>query len=226
MIEIINANLAAIAGSLISLATILGFRKNIWKILYGAYRFFTAPSRVEKKLDELIVRGDAREVELKKINYALFNDGKDGMVNQMALTEKRMARLCACQAANFESAPYPSFEYTSGGATTSVNEAYRVLIGAWSQSIIGAGRWQQAVTGELAEDYIHEQERCSMLREDFIGVCDFKNPMTDQPRGRWRVHASAAQIGDDCIYIGRFVAALDDVAREIARDNGWSVKMR
>lgn len=219
MIQQINDHLTAITGILGTLAAMLGFRKKLWAALYAAYRFITSPMRTEAQLLILIEKGDAREAELKKISYALFNGGAEGIVQQVA-------RLSACHSANFESAPYPSFEYTSGGDTTRVNEAYRILIGAWHQAVIGAGRWQQAVTGPLAENYIEEQERCAQNKEDFIGVCDFKNPMTDEPRGRWRVHAPAAQIGPDCLYVGRFVAALDDVARDIAIANGWNVKLR
>jgi hypothetical protein len=163
-------------------------------------------------------RSTEMDNELKKITYALFNGGNEGVCNQIA-------RLSACQAAAFEAAPYPSFECTSSGVNTRVNEAYRILTQVWSADTISAGRWHQVTHGELVDPYNAEFERCAAAKEDFIGTIDIKNPMTDSHRGRWRIHAPAAQIGDDCLYVGRFIAALDDTAKKIAKEEGWSVKI-
>lgn len=156
---------------------------------------------------------------VEKMSYAIFNDGDNGICQQVA-------KLAACHSANFEASPFPAFECTSSGHTTKVNEAYRILIESWSDRHIASGRFQQTLHGELVPRYTAEFERCAKTKEDFIGVCDFKNPMTDEHRGRWRVHAPAAMIGeDDCLYVGRFIAALDDKARKIAAQEGWHIRM-
>jgi len=230
MIQRLADNLGAIAGIVGSLGIILACHAWVTRFFRAIYRFFTGSSRVEKLLEvrmlqvsateeEHLAQSSAMEGEINKITYALFNGGNEGLVNQVA-------RLSACHSASFESAPYPSFECTSVGLNTRVNEAYRILTQVWSTDSITSGRWQQAIHGELEQKYLTEFSRCAAAKEDFVGVVDFKNPMTDEHRGRWRIHAPAAQIGHDCLYVGRFVAALDATAQEIAIGEGWNVRLR
>jgi PAS domain-containing protein len=229
MIQALGEHLGIISGIIGSLGVMLASWKWVFRVAGAVYRFFSGPSRVERKLDERMkqakddeqkrfIQSAEMEAALKKITYALFNGGNEGLVNQVA-------RLSACHSAAFEAAPYPSFECTSEGVNTRVNEAYRILTQVWSAETITAGRWHQVLHGELVNKYNVEFNRCAAAKEDFIGVVDFKNPMTDEHRGRWRIHAPAAQIGTDCLYVGRFIAALDDTARKIAMEEGWSVKM-
>jgi hypothetical protein len=218
MIQKLGEHLGILAGIIGSLGVILACRKWVFGFFIAIYRFFTGPSRIEGLINSRIESAAITDAKLEKITYALFNGGNEGLIQQVA-------RLSACHSAAFESAPYPSFECTSEGLNTRVNEAYRILTEVWSARSIKSGQWQQAIHGELAPRYVDEFHRCAAAKEDFIAVCDFKNPMTDEHRGRWRVHAPAAQIGTDCLYVGRFIAALDDTARKIAMEEGWNVKM-
>lgn len=203
MIDQLRAELEVWAAIIGSLGAIVACRKwfvTAWKWIVCVY---TRPARVEEML--------------KRMHYAMFNDG-NGM-------ERKIARLAACHDVQFEAASYPAFECSSAGRNARSNEAYRILTQTRTEDDMNGTRWHQVAYGTLAESYHAEFARCSLAKEDFVGVCDFKNPMTDEHRGRWRIHAPAAQVGDDCIYIGRFIAAIDDTAKRIVREEGWSVRL-
>lgn len=220
-LDTVNKHLTGILTLIASLGAFLALKKKLLKILIEIRDWFTRPKRIEELLlkgaDERIAltkNVESLTLDVKKLSYAMFNDGINGV-------QQQMARFAACHSANFEAAPYPAFESTLTGHTTRVNGAYRILIGAWSDKHIASSRWQQTLHGPLVASYVAEFERCAEAKDDFIGVCDFRNPMTDEHRGRWRVHAPSAMLGEDCLYLGRFIAALDDKAKAIAKEEGW-----
>jgi len=202
VIDDIKATLETWAGIIVSLGIIVACRK--WFVAVGRWCkcAYTRPARIEAMI--------------ARMEYAIFNQG-NGM-------EKQLARLAACHAVAFEAAPYPAFECNANGQNSRSNEAYRTLTQTRTEDDMNGTRWHQVAYGPLAEAYHKEFARCSLANEDFVGVVDIRNPMTDEHRGCWRIHAPATPVGDDCIYIGRFIGALDETAKRIVRDEGWSVK--
>lgn len=202
-IQYVHDNLLLVVETVGLLGAAWAFRKRIYAGWDWLFHQYNRPARIEEMVG--------------KINYALFNGGNEGICNQIA-------RLSACHAAQFQAAPYPAFECNSAGQNTRVNEAYLQLVEFLDAADIGGTRWQQVTYGELREAYRAEFVRCASAREDFIGVVDFQNPMTGEHRGRWRVYAPCAQIGADCLFVGRFIAALDPAAQTIAAAHGWSLR--
>lgn len=218
MIEQIGDHLGAVAGIIGSLGVILAIRKQVWGFLAGVWRFFTGPERALEMMGEIKAGARERDEKLDKLCKAMFNGGKDGLVNQVAM-------LAACHKVSFEAAPYPSFQCDGRGLNRAINEAYRLLVGANNGDVLAGTRWIHFLHGELAEDYRAEFDRCRLVKEDFIGEVDLRNPITGEHRGRWRIHAPCSLVGDDCVFVGRFIAALDPVARDIAMEYGWNVRM-
>lgn len=218
MIKILTDHIAALVGLLGAIGALLAWRKKIWHGLKKGYRFFTAPARMEKLMADMISAASGRDEKLDRLCKAMFNGGRDGLVNQVAL-------LAACHKVTFEAAAYPCFQCDGKGANRGVNEAYRILVGATHGDALAGTKWIHYLHGALAEDYREEFERCRLAKEDFIGEVDLRNPITGEHRGRWRVHAPCSLVGDDCVFVGRFIAALDDTARELAIEHGWNVRM-
>ena len=192
--------LATILGSLAVVVAAIRWFKPIWG---WVVRVWTRPERVEEMLE--------------RINYAIFNDGNG--------IERQMARLSGCHTVAFENEPFPAFECDASGNNSRVNNAYRHLIGISTEQANQGNRWHQAVYGELADDYHAEFVRCSEAREDFIGDADFRNPLTGEHRGRWKVHAPCINVGRSCIFIGRFIAALDEKAMDLSDREDWDVRI-
>jgi PAS domain-containing protein len=203
MIHYIEDHLKTWASIIGSLAVLIACKRWVFSLGRWVANAYTRPARIEAMIG--------------RMEYAIFNQG-NGM-------EKKIARLAACHDVAFEAASYPAFECDGNGRNARSNEAYRTLTQTRSEDPLNGTRWYQVAYGPLAEAYHKEFARCSLTKGDFVGVCDFKNPMTDEHRGRWRIHAPCAQIGDECIYVGRFIAALDDTAKQIVMEEGWSVRL-
>lgn len=225
MIRALSDHLGTLAGIIGSLGVILACRKWAWAFLVSLWKFFTGPAQAlemmrEIKLETRDLKAGARDRDekLDRLCKAMFNGGKDGLVNQVAM-------LAACHKVQFEAAPYPSFQCDGTGNNRAINEAYRLLVGANNGDALAGTRWIHFLHGDLSEDYREEFERCRLVKEDFIGEVDLRNPITGQHRGRWRIHAPCSLVGDDCVFVGRFIAALDPVARDIAMEFGWNVRM-
>lgn len=172
----------------------------------------------KQEVREIIPKVQANSERLGKIEYALFNEGKTGVLNHVA-------ELVAKDRVTSEEAHYPAFQCDGEGRNTRVSAAYRRLIGATRAEGLSGTRWQAAITGPLKNEYVKEFGRCSAAGEDFYGVVDFQNPSTGEPRGRWKIFASCQRVLDAKVYFGRFEEALDPIARRIATEEGWEVRV-
>jgi hypothetical protein len=202
ILEAANHHLDTIATIIGSLGVILALRKKLYAIKSKIVEVLGRPKRLEQALD--------------KIHLALFNHGERGLVHQVA-------RISAGQSVLFQNAPYPSFECDSRGRNAKVNDAYLQLVGCHSEEELTGGRWHQVIYGSLLEEYKSEFARCSAAHEDFVGCVDFRNPATDEHRGRWKIRAPCATVSEDCLFVGRFIGAMDEKAEMITRDHDWRI---
>lgn len=243
MLELFGHHLGVVAGIIVSLGVICTLIYNaskIWtkfKDVVGKIACFFIPPiikdirntqlewhegyikerAVQNKLNEDILEaGVRRDEKIDKIVYALWNNGSEGMVHQVG-------RLAAVHKINFEHSNYPQFECDRNGINLATNEPYRILAQVWS---IDGITWQQVAYGDLLENYVKGFNIASSRCEDFIGEVDFREPTSGKHRGRWKIQASAVTIGDKCLYYGRFILAIDDVAKDLVREYGWDVKIK
>ena len=155
---------------------------------------------------------------LEKIEYALYNNGKTGILNHVE-------RLVSRDAMEFEYADWPGFECDSAGKNTRVTGAYRKLVGATRAEDLNGGMWRNVIVGPLVGAYVDGFKRASEAHEDYIGEVHFQNPLTGEARGLWRIYIHALPIvGNDIIFSGRFIAALDPVALQLAERHGWDME--
>lgn len=201
LVDFLQEKLGAIAAIIGSLSIIIAARKQITV----AWNWLRSSSRSRERI----------EAALEKLSAAIFDP--HGMMNQVA-------RISASQAVMFQTVRFPAFECNKAGKNLRVNEAYLRLIQYYKAEDLDGTRWQQVTCGALADAYLKEFIRCANAQEDFIGTSDFQNPFTGEHRGRWRIHAPCTVIGDDCLFVGSFIGALDETAREIVRNENWHVK--
>lgn len=220
MLELIAAHITSLSIILGALITCFTTRKKIFSYIKSILRWFTAPTRAEKltlsnqnKLDKILE-------ESERTNKALFNGGSNGLVHQMDLIKAQCNN-------NFENYPAPMFICDNRGGNTKVNRAYRILVQIWKEDDIIGNQWENYIYGDLKENYIDDFEARSEFNEDFIGDVDFKNPISGEHRGRWKISAPRSINADgSCTYVGTFIKALDSTAIKIAKANKWNVDMR
>lgn len=173
--------------------------------------------RVLAEREETECRIESIADRFERVEYALLNNGKTGVLNHVS-------RLVARDNAEFERADYPGFDCSQTGDNHRVTAAYRKLIGVTSREDLRGGLWRQAIYGELKDSYLEEFKRSTDSAEDFTAAVDFRNPRTHEHRGRWLIHAPAAPVTEGILYSGRFIAALDKTAVEIASAYAWDVE--
>lgn len=231
----IQEHAALISGAAAAVGSVWLSKTKLWKAGKSIHSFATAPQRTEQATTEIreILTGfiaekresdakrdeRAKQIELKvcRVEKALFNGGRNGVIHNIDLLKAQ------CHG-NFETSPCPMFVCDEEGANAQVNAAYRKLVQVWSSHDISGTQWQQALHGPHKENYIKEFQARAASGEDFVGDCDFKNPFTNEHRGRWKISApSTAKTDGGMIYIGSFIAALDETAVEIAEQEGWAV---
>lgn len=229
MLNFLNENLgqvAGILGSIIAIAAGVRFGSKYFLRAIRAIRdFFGGPRMIKDFQSEYRIetskRNDSQDAMLHlltKINYALYNDGKNGALHQIG-------RLAAAYDISFENEPRPQFECTVTGENTLVNQAYRTLVEVWSSQEVNSLSWLGATYGDHKDSYLAEFQECAKHGIDFMGMVDFRNPHTGEHRGRWRIQARAKIVGDMCIYFGTFVEACDLRAAEIVVENFWGVRV-
>lgn len=197
------------------IAAIIGFRKYIWSFCLRFHRCINRPARIEKALESFPVM----IADLAAIKKAIFNGGADGILQSVEM-------LTAQANADFESAPVPKFICDNRGGNVRVNLAYRRLVQVWRDDDIHGTQWMSVIHGPLRDSYIAEFVRCAATGEDFFGDVDFYNPATNEPRGRWKIHAPSTKRGDgSSIYVGTFTVALDHDAERLSIENGWRVSV-
>lgn len=203
--------------------------KGVWRVFYWVTIFFHYPvtAMLARKRDAKVLQSlqtkasdrdrqiEEQQASIKRIERALFNGGSNGLVHQIGIAMARTGDA-------LEAAPCPLFECDLSGNNTNTNFAYRSLIGATTMAELSNQRWKSVLHGPNAQEYVNRFNEASVMKSDFIGECDFKNPWTGEHVGRWRVHARLTLLVDGSgYYIGRFIAALDDTAKRIVSERGW-----
>jgi hypothetical protein len=220
----IEEHLAVVVGILTALGTLVALWRPIWKLTRRIMIFITAPRKIEDKVDILSSRFDRfldaysmHESTLTRIHKAIFNGGKNGILQNSEMN-------AAFSAATFETAPQPMFMCDNVDGNLKVNRAYRELVMVWRDDDIQGDQWIGVINGELKDDYLAEWARCSARGEDFFGDVGFHNPMTNELRGTWKIHAPAMKRADGSfLYVGTFTTALDARATDIATEKHWRV---
>jgi len=158
---------------------------------------------------QVICRLDRIEEKADKADKALFNHGRAGIVQQIQL-------LTADANREFEKHPIAQFKCDEKGNNLLTNAAYRKLIGVSKEEDLEGLRWKSVIYGEKLSAYLKTFAACSEANEDFYAEVDFRNPVTGEHRGRWRVIAPVLHVGNGSIWVGSLEYALDDRARELA----------
>lgn len=213
-----NEHIELVASFAASATTAWLLKNKIFSFIRSIGRFLSAPARLEKSFNECMPKIESLVGEVKKINKALYNGGNDGIMQNIDLMK-------ALSKSIFEAEPMPMFVCTRSGGNVRVNEAYRSLVKIWRDDEIGGTQWHLVLYGVLKDAYINGFEHHSAVGEDFIGDCDFRDPSTNEHRGRWKVHCVASRNTDGGMtYIGRFLACLDETANHIAEEHQWKSK--
>lgn len=187
----------------------------------GNYKIDGEKDKIEKEkinaaLIEIQETNKKQGEKLSEISKAMWNGGREGMVQQVA-------RLSTVRKIDFEHANSPQFECDNKGVNISINEAYRKLVQIWNVNDIRGSRWQEAVYGDLLDDYLGTFMRSSEHGEDFIADVDFREPLSGKHRGRWKIQGSAIHMGDDVLYYGKFIRAIDETAKRLVEEYDWDV---
>jgi hypothetical protein len=188
--------------------------------LFRAFQRWAAKDRIawqNEFTDQVLCRLDRIEEKANKADNALFNHGKAGIVQQIQL-------LTADANREFEKLPTAQFKCDNKGNNLVTNAAYRRLIGVTKEESLEGLRWKSVIYGELLESYLATFKACSDSLEDFYAECDFRNPVTGEHRGRWRVIAPVLHVGNGSIWVGSLEYAIDERARELAVELGLEIK--
>lgn len=132
----------------------------------------------------------------------------------------KLALLSAGHQQIIESDPFPLFVCDETGENTMISHGYCNLLDLQDTSLLTSVRWQDAIYGEVKDDYLSDFERAVSHKTGFISSCDFQNPLTKEPRGRWRVVATCSSVNEALIFTGRFIPE-DDRAKQIAEEHNW-----
>lgn len=153
---------------------------------------------------------------LDDINYSLYNNNKNGLVQQIA-------KIVSRERVEFALSNTPKFICDMNGVNIEVSAGYLRLVDLGSASELDGTQWMQVVYGELKDKYIQDFKRAATNKENFVGVVDFQNPLTGKHRGRWRIAAFCSTVGDATIYQGFFISPEDDRAVEIVSNESLEI---
>ena len=167
--------------------------------------------------DQVLTRLDRIEEKADKADRALFNHGRAGIVQQLQL-------LTADSNREFEKVPIPQFKCDERGNNLLTNAAYRRLIGVSKEEDLEGLRWKSVIYGELLPSYLDVFSASTDANQDFYAEVDFRNPITGEHRGRWRVIAPVLHVGNGSIWVGSLEYALDEKAQELANELGFQLQ--
>lgn len=227
--------LITFVGSLITLL-IPSWRKNLAR-LWKAIKNHFARNRIEwqnELLSELQkTRNTHKQIvdELKeaapkwtsganiavKLADAVF-DSENGIEVRLAKTE-----ISADE--QFRDLPYPAFQCLPDGTNIIVSDAYCDIVNLPRGTDLNSLQWKNhTVLSDENKDYFSNFLSASGRGDDYIGIVEFQDPVTNEKRGKWRTFCKAYNLTDsDIIYRGRFTCAIDDKAKSLVDEHKWKV---
>ena len=177
---------------------------------------FQDSMKFKQEVRNAIEKTPVHDIKIAKIEYALNNDGKTGLVTTVAKLVSRDSQI-------YKRLPFPAFECDGMGHNTRVSDAYLKLIGLNRVDGLTGGGWQNVIYGELKEDYISGFRDSVREGIDYYGVVDFQNPTNGEHRGRWRLYLEYTRVADQLIYSGNFETAMDYTAKHLTDEYGWDI---
>ena len=152
---------------------------------------------------------DESAEQTREINKILRNGISHKLAQQAAQSQLFM-----------ESEERPIFMCDEDGKNTVVSLGYLKLLDIHTKDDLSDVQWQSVLGGELRSEYLHAFDIARESHTTFRKACDYRNPYTDNHRGRWKVIAPCVEVNDSLIFTGRFMA-VDEKAIAIATEHSW-----
>lgn len=217
--ELIFKNLEYITPILVTLlGVILKWKKPLFSFLRNRFMF---QSDMRKLIEKFKIHQENYTKDAEHWNKT-SEDVKEVIKILKNGIPHKLAILTAQHQQIVKASIRPLFICNETGKNEIVSYGYLTLLGIQNPDLLDGERWLDNLHGEGVDHYLEVLKRAVKNKRGFVSSVGFKNPMTGEYRGKWRVEADCVDVNDALIFTGCFFPE-DDVAIRIAEKQGWII---